>query len=152
MQKHQINVCLGFIGKTEEALNFYSNVFNVPILYTIKFKDIATEGIPPEEREKIARMALDFGGFHLCGEDLDVASATELATADIKHIPKQFFSITLNNEQEVDKIVAQLSEDGNIIVPFAPQLFAPYYGRLVDRYGIGWELDVAFEEGSSEYD
>ena len=41
MKKHQLNVCLGFMGQTEEALTFYSKVFNVPVLYTMKYKDFS---------------------------------------------------------------------------------------------------------------
>lgn len=148
MEKYQLNVCLGFMGQTEEALTFYSKVFNVPVLYTMKYKDFTLEGIRPEDGEKVGRMALDFGHMHLCGEDLNVLRPSdESVSTEYDRLPRQFFSITLDNQQEVDAIATHLSEGGHIIVPFAPQFFAPYYGRLVDRYGVGWELDVAFDEG-----
>ncbi|MGT2930370.1 hypothetical protein ACVR1G_09120 [Streptococcus dentasini] len=96
-----------------------------------------------EAGEKVAWMALQLGNIQLWGEDRGYFAQYGTDVADFNQIPRQFISVYMADEAEADRTMAQLSQGGNIILPFAPNFFSPYYGRVIDRYGIGWELLVS---------
>ncbi len=140
----KVNLFLGFKDQAEEAFQLYSQVFNSPIEQIFRVQDLPNGAdFSGEASNKIAWMSLQLGNLQLWGEDRGYYAQYGTESADPNQIPRQFISVYMANESEADQAMAQLSQGGNIILPFAPNFFSPYYGRVIDRYGIGWELMVA---------
>lgn len=140
----KVNLFLGFKDQAEEAFQLYSQVFNSPIEQIFRVKDLPNGAdFSSEASKKIAWMSLQLGNIQLWGEDRGYYAQYGIEPVAPNRIPRQFISVYMANEAEADQAMAQLSQGGNIILPFAPNFFSPYYGRVIDRYGIGWELMVA---------
>lgn len=140
----KVNIFLGFKDQAEEAFQLYSRVFNSPIERIIRVKDLPNGAdFSRQAGDKIAWMSLTLGNIQLWGEDRGYFAQYGTEAADPKQVPRQFISVYMADEAEVDQTMTQLSQGGQVILPFAPNFFSSYYGRLVDRYGIGWELMVS---------
>ena len=51
-------------------------------------------------------------------------------------------SITVPDEAEADRVFAALSEGGLVTMPLAKTFWAPKFGMLSDRFGVGWMVSV----------
>jgi PhnB protein len=43
---------------------------------------------------------------------------------------------------EAERVFTQLSEGGEVVLPFGPAPWSAGYGMLVDRFGIPWQVNV----------
>jgi PhnB protein len=57
----------------------------------------------------------------------------------------QGFALTIlaKTEAEADKTFAALGEGGQVTMPLAKTFFAPRFGMLADKFGVGWMVLVA---------
>lgn len=140
---YKVNVFLGFKDQAEEAFQLYSQVFNTPIEKILRVKDLPNgTDFSSEEGQKVAWMCLQLGNIQLWGEDRGYFAQYGTELADPNQIPRQFISVYLADKTEADKAMAKLAQGGKVVLPFGSNFFSPYYGRVVDAYGIGWELMV----------
>jgi PhnB protein len=51
-------------------------------------------------------------------------------------------SITVPDEAEAARVFAALSEGGLVTMPLAKTFWAPQFGMLQDRFGVGWMVSV----------
>jgi PhnB protein len=51
-------------------------------------------------------------------------------------------SITVSDEAEADRVFAALAEGGLITMPLEKTFWAPKFGMLQDRFGVGWMVSV----------
>jgi PhnB protein len=51
-------------------------------------------------------------------------------------------SITVADEAEANRVFAALSEGGLVTMPLEKTFWAPKFGMLQDRFGIGWMISV----------
>ena len=67
-----INPYINFNGNAEEAFSFYKSVFGGEFAMIMRFKDMATPGVPlsETEAEKIMHIALPIGKNVLMGNDV----------------------------------------------------------------------------------
>ena len=70
---------------------------------------------------------------------------TELLGADIppdrfQPIRSAYLSLTLDSDQEADRVFALLSEGGQIFMPMQETFFASRFAMLRDRFGTSWML------------
>ena len=56
------------------------------------------------------------------------------------HQPNQWLVLSPGSREEADELFAKLAEGGQILYPIEEQAFAEFYGRLIDRFGIGWDV------------
>lgn len=40
----------------------------------------------------------------------------------------------------MDRLVAQLSDEGTVLMPLAADPFSQKYGRVQDKFGVAWQL------------
>ena len=52
-------------------------------------------------------------------------------------------SLTVANEIEADRVFAALGEGGQAQMPLTKTFWAPRFGMLKDRFGVGWMISVA---------
>ncbi|MBG9979412.1 VOC family protein [Facklamia lactis] len=139
----RLDVTLNFSGQAEEAFEFYSKLFGKEVsdLYRVKDMPNYQEAFAEEIHELVAWQAIEFEHFMLNGGDFEAIGLNRIETAERQSdaLPRTFLSLAMDSKQEADRVFNQLAEGGTVFIPLAEQDYSPYFGRLMDRYGIGWE-------------
>jgi predicted 3-demethylubiquinone-9 3-methyltransferase (glyoxalase superfamily) len=124
-----IAICLLFNNQAEEAVKFYTSLFkNSSIIET----SYSNEG-SPMPKGGVLKM-----GFRLEDQDLIALNSG----ADFTFNPSISFSVTLDNETELDTLWTKLSEGGSVLRPFQKYEWSEKYGWLSDKYGVSWQLGL----------
>jgi len=134
-----INPHINFNGNAEEAFTFYKSVFGGEFAKIIRFKDLASAGIPVAENEenKIMHIALPVGKSNrLMANDVPEAMGR---TNENENRSKIF--INTESKEEADKLFNGLSVGGQIEGPIGDSPWGSYFGCFRDKYGIEWIVE-----------
>ena len=138
-----LNPYLNFMGKTEEAFNFYKSVFGVEFTTFQRFKDTPESGkMSVEDGEKIMHVALPIGN----GSMLMATDAIE--SFGKKLVEGTNFSISINaeSEEEATKLFNGLSEGGVVEMPLQKTFWGAYFGIWKDKLGIQWMVNYDYNQ------
>lgn len=133
-----INPHINFNGNAEEAFNFYRSVFGGEFANIVRFKDLASPGIPIADKEanKIMHIALPIGKNILMGNDVPESMGQVNERENRSKI-----SISAESREEADKLFNGLSAGGDIEMPINESPWGSYFGMFRDKYGIEWMID-----------
>lgn len=133
------SIYLNFMGNTEEAFDFYKQVFGTDYIAPImRMNEVpASPNQPPlaeNEQNMVMHVALPIlGDLVLMGTDM---------LESMGHNMNQGNNISLNLEpdtrEETDKLFEALSDGGEVTMPLQDMFWGDYYGSCVDQYGIRW--------------
>ena len=131
---------LSFNGQCEAAFKLYERCLNGKITFMLTWGDSpAAADVPAEWRSKIAHATLVVGRTRLQGSD----------PAPGSYESPRGFGITLNpNEDEAERLFAELAEGGSVRVPLQETFWADRFAVLTDRFGIPWMINCHKPEGS----
>ncbi|GAB3419221.1 VOC family protein [Massilia agilis] len=130
---------LVFNGNCAEAMRFYERVLDGKIETTIRMADMpCPSGTPAGQGDLIAhiRLALDKNGNMLFAGDCPPSMPYE----GIKGVS---FTLSYDTVEQAQRIFADLSEGGQITMPFAPAFWAQGSGMVTDRFGVPWIVNGA---------
>ena len=134
-----INPYLTFKGNCEEAFNFYKTVFGGKFSYVGRFKEMPqTDGmtIPSSESEKIMHISLP-----ISKETVLMGSDSSEAFGYATVIGNNFsISINAKSQTEADRLFHGLSESGKVTMPMSKTFWGSYFGMVVDKFGIQWQV------------
>ena len=145
-----VNPYLNFPGNTREAFDFYRSVFGGEFLAVLRFRDFGenTMGIPDEEMDRIAHIALPLGPNNILMATDVVGNRQELKVGNNSYI-----TIEAESAEEADRLFQGLSAGGRVEMPLQQTQWAEKYGICIDRYGVQWMIDytgnVRFGNGAS---
>jgi len=127
----KITPFLWFDNEAEEAVNFYTSLFN-----NSKVKTVTLYG---EERAKAAER--DQGtvmtvSFQIEGQDFTAINGGPV----FKITPTISFFINCDNPEEIVRLWSKLSEGGEIFMELNKYPFSEKYGWVKDKYGVSWQL------------
>jgi PhnB protein len=124
---------LFFPGTTEEAMSHYQGILGGDLSVTRRgdVDPTASEG----ERDLVINAALDSGDFTLRASDRDDA------TNDVQ--TRIELTVVGTDEGALRKIFDGLSEGGTVKAPLERMFWGDIFGALVDRFGIGWQVNIA---------
>lgn len=135
----RVTTYLNFPGNTEEAFNFYKEVFNGE--FTGKglqhFRDVNVPAEVPmtdEIKDLIIHAELTIFGNHI----LMATDAPESMGFKMIHGNNMHIHLEPDSREETERLFNALSEGGNVIMPMADMFFGAYYGACSDKYGINW--------------
>ena len=137
-----INPYLNFMGKTEEAFNFYRSVFGGEFIGGInRFKDTPDgDKMSASDQQKVMHIALPIGkGNILMGTDMLESMGQKLNAGNNFSI-----SITAESKAEANKIYNALSVGGKIEMPLADAFWGAYFGMFADKFGIQWMVNYEY--------
>ncbi len=139
-----VRLFLNFDGYTEQAFGLYEKVFGTKIKSIFKIKDSPMkEDYSPQEQEMVLWAEMEIGNFVIYGEDSGCFNTVgELTQPQRGSYPRQFISLGLGSREEVDRVFSSLAEGGIVVRPLGKVFFCEYYGRIVDRFGVAWELMI----------
>ena len=134
----QVNPYIHYSGNCEEALNFYVKAIGAKIDVIMRVKDSpAEEHLPPEMADKVLHSQFTIDG--------EVVMASDAPPA---HFEKpQGFSVALQIQDpaEGEKTFTALAEGGTIQMPYGATFWSKGFGMCVDKFGIPWMVNSAFE-------
>lgn len=129
---------LFFEGRCEEAIEFYKRAVGAEVLMRMRFRDSPEPpppgAVPPGSEDKVMHACLRIGETEVMASDGGCSEAASF----------QGFSLSLSvaDEAEADRVFAALAEGGEVRMPLGRTFFAPRFGMLADRFGVGWMVIV----------
>ena len=129
----QLNPYLSFNGQCEAAFKYYEEVFGGKIIFMQTWGDSPMcDELPAEARGNIMHATLKVGESLVMGAD---------APADHYQQPKgTHIVINVKEPSEGERIFGQLSDGGNVEMPFTPTFFSPGFGMCADKFGTLWMI------------
>ena len=135
----QVQVYLFFAGRCEEALEFYKRTIGAEVEMLMRFKDSPEPPqpgmIPPGSENKIMHTCFRIGDTTVMASDGRCEGAATFEGFSL--------SLTVANESEANRVFAALGEGGQVQMPLTKTFWAPRFGMLKDRFGVGWMISVA---------
>ncbi|PER48314.1 hypothetical protein COL26_31875 [Bacillus thuringiensis] len=128
----KITTFLMFEGKAEEAMNFYTSLFDRSEIVNISRYD---ENGPGKEGSVI------HATFTLNGQEFMCIDSY------VKHAftftPSMSLYVTCETEKEIEAVFHKLAQDGSVLMPLGSYPFSKKFGWLNDKYGVSWQLALA---------
>jgi predicted 3-demethylubiquinone-9 3-methyltransferase (glyoxalase superfamily) len=132
MQK--ITPFLWFDSQAEEAMNFYTAVFdNSKIVEINRYPEGPLEGPMAGMEGKVLTGVFQLAGFQFMALD---------GGPQFKFTPAISFFVNCDTEAEIDALWAALSEGGEVAMPLQAYPFSPRFGWIQDKYGLSWQLNL----------
>lgn len=138
------SIYLNFPGNTEEAFNFYRDIFRSEFHGGIhRFGDIpAAEGQPPiseQDKKLVLHVELPItGGQMLMATDAPESMGFKVQPGNNMHI-----NLEPDSREETKRLFEALAEGGTITMPLQDMFWGAYYGSCTDKYGINWMVNHA---------
>jgi len=129
----KINTFLMFEGQAEEAINFYTSLFDdSEIVRIIKY---GPDGPGGSEAEGTVHNAL----FTLKGQQyMAFDSYTEHG---FTFTPSISLFVHCDSEKELETLYEKLMEGGTAAMPLGDYGFSKKFGWVQDRFGVSWQLN-----------
>lgn len=137
-----LNTYLTFEKECREAFEFYRSVFGGDFLFVQTFGDGPPDlEVPEDERDRIMHVSLPIGESVLMGSD-------HATTFGPSPQAGSNFSITVSpdDKADADRLLAGLSEGGNLVMPMQDMFWGAYFGMCVDKFGIRWQINFESPE------
>ncbi|MEW9182124.1 VOC family protein [Bacillus mycoides] len=131
----KITTFLMFEGKAEEAMNFYTSLFNQSEIVSISRYD---ENGPGKEGTVIHET------FTLNGQEFMCIDS--YVKHDFTFTPAMSLYVTCDTEEEIETVFNKLAQDGKVLMPLGSYPFSKKFGWLNDKYGVSWQLTLAGDE------
>jgi PhnB protein len=124
-----------FGGRCEEALDFYRKALGAEILMLSRFKEAPQpQGLPDCFDDKVMHASIRIGETILMASDGRCEGKQEFEGFSL--------SLTVPDEAEADRVFAALSDGGLVTMELEKTFWAPKFGMLQDRFGVGWMVSV----------
>ncbi|MGU3369341.1 VOC family protein [Bacillus mycoides] len=131
----KITTFLMFEGKAEEAMNFYTSLFNQSEIVSISRYD---ENGPGKEGTVIHATFTLNGHEFMCIDSY--------VKHDFTFTPAMSLYVTCDTEEEIETVFNKLAQDGAILMPLGAYPFSKKFGWLNDKYGVSWQLTLVGDE------
>jgi PhnB protein len=133
----RLNPYISFSDNARQALEFYQGVFGG----TLTLNTFGEYGAPDTpEADKIMHGLLETdSGFTLMGAD---------TPPGMEYNPGTNITVSLSGDDaaELRGYWEKLSGGGTVLVPLEKQLWGDEFGQCVDRFGIGWMVDIGQQQ------
>jgi predicted 3-demethylubiquinone-9 3-methyltransferase (glyoxalase superfamily) len=129
MQK--VTPFLMFEGKAEEAMSFYTSIFEQSQIISI------ARYVPGEPgTEGTVKKAV----FTLNNQEFICIDSN--ISHGFTFTPAMSLFVKCNTDNEVDHLYEELSEGGTVMMPLNTYPFSKKFGWVTDKYGVSWQLTL----------
>ncbi|RZJ08343.1 MAG: VOC family protein [Rubrivivax sp.] len=135
----KIDPYLFFDGRCEEAIEFYKKALNAKVEFLMRNSESPEpppEGtLPPGSENKIMHASVHIGGALVMMSD-------GLCSGEGSF---KGFSLSLDcpDADLARESFASLSDGGQVTMPLGKTFWAPLFGMVTDRFGVGWMVGVS---------
>ena len=135
----RVNTYLNFQGNTEEAFNFYKDVFGTEFISVTRMKDMPRPAGAPAlleaDAEKIMNIQLPITNGHV----LMATDALESLGHKVNAGNNVTISLDLDSAEEAQRIYSKLMINSpENSGPLAPMPWGAMWGSCQDQFGIRW--------------
>lgn len=128
----KITTFLMFEGDAEEAITFYTSLFDDSEIVSIS--KYGPDGPNGPEAEGTVQNAL----FTLKGHQY---MAIDSFGHDFTFTPSISLFVKCDSEEELETLYEKLSDDGEVAMPLDNYGFSTKFGWVQDRFGVSWQLN-----------
>jgi uncharacterized glyoxalase superfamily protein PhnB/uncharacterized protein YndB with AHSA1/START domain len=132
---------LFFDGRCEEALEFYKKTLGAKVEMMMRFSenpDPQPGMCAPGNENKIMHSCFRIGNTQVMASD---------GMAKGNPMFKGFaLSVSAKDETDADRMFKALADGGQVQMPLGKTFFAPRFGMVADRFGMGWMVIVTPSE------
>ena len=129
----KLNTYLNFPGTCAEALGFYETHLSAKVLMKSTFDEMPEpKQFPPGMEKGILHARIMLGDTVLMASDGPPERVQPMRSA--------YLTLSVDSNEEAERIYAALSEGGEIFMPLAEMFFAHRFAQFRDKYGINWML------------
>lgn len=134
-----IEVYINFNGNCREAVNFYSEVFETEKPQIMAYGDAPANPefpISEEAKDLVMHTNLNIAGSRIMFSDV---------SPGMPFVVGNNISLTVisDNMDYITSAFQKLSIGGNVQMELQETFWSKCYGYLIDKYGIGWQLNYA---------
>lgn len=135
----KIEPYLFFDGRCEEAIEFYQKALGAKVEFLMRNAESPEPPppgvLPPGSEDKICHATVRIGGAPVMMSDGMCGGDTRF----------KGFSLSLDcpDEGAAREAFAALADGGRITVPLEKTFWAPLFGMVNDRFGVGWMVGVS---------
>ena len=138
----RIDPYLKFDGTCREAFEFYRSCLGGDFDSAMTFRDGPPGmGVADESLDKMMHISLPIGSCVLMGCDDVPGFGPPTVFGD-----NFWVSLRVDSREEADSVFAKMSEGGQVTVPMEDMFWGSYFGALVDRFGINWQVHHSPDE------
>jgi len=133
----KIQPYLFFQGRCDEALDLYKAVFDADVMLLLRYRESPEAPpmpLPPGWEEKVMHAELRIGETVLMASD-GCGSGTPCFEGFS-------LSVDMPDAETARRAFDALAAGGAVQMPLDKTFFAPCFGMLTDRFGVGWMLIV----------
>lgn len=123
---------LMFTGNAEEAMHFYTSLFSNSKIESItryKANEMGKEG------------TVMHATFSLNGQEFMCIDSP--AVHAFTFTPAISIYVTFDMEDEIDKVFAALSKEGQVMMPLNAYPFSKKLAWCADKFGVSWQLSLS---------
>ncbi len=125
-----------FGGRCEEALEFYRATLGAEVQMLMRYKESPepNPAMPECFGDKVMHASFRVGETTLMASDGMCDGTPNFEGFSL--------SITVPDEAAADRVFKALAEGGLVTMPLERTFWAPKFGMLSDRFGVGWMVSV----------
>lgn len=129
----RLNPYISFAGDARQAMEFYQGVFGGSLRLNT-FSEYGAQDTPDADKIMHGMLETD-GGFTLMGADTPTG---------MEHNPGTNITVSLSGDDadELRGYWEKLAAGGAVSVPLEKQMWGDEFGMCVDRFGIGWMVNI----------
>jgi PhnB protein len=129
----QLTTYLNYGGNCEEAFRFYEKHLGGKITMLMHHgEQPAAPNAASDSIRGVLHARMELGGTELLGADMPPDRFQPMRSA--------YLTLTLDSDQEADRVFALLSDGGQIFMPMQDTFYASRFAMLRDRFGTSWML------------
>lgn len=128
----QVTPFLMFSGQAEEAMNFYTSVFEGSSILRIKRYAAGEAGA----EGSVYQAAFSLNGREFLCIDSPMKHAFNFT-------PSISFFVTNADETAIERYFQALSAGGQVLMPLGEYPFSKKFGWVQDRFGVSWQLSAS---------
>lgn len=132
-----LNPYIGFKGNAREAIEFYHSVFGGDLLIST-FGEMHASQDPSEDNLVMHSRLATANGLTLMVSD---------TPARMDYTPGTNITVSLSGDREDEAVLTEywnkLIEGANVTMPLSTAVWGDSFGMCVDKFGIGWLINIA---------
>jgi PhnB protein len=129
----QLKTYLNYGGNCRQAFRFYEQHLGGRITMMMTHGEAPNQAdVPAGWKDAILHARIDIGGTELLAADIPPDRFQPMRSA--------YLSLSLDSNEEAERVYALLSEGGQVFMPMEETFFAFRFAMLRDRFGTSWML------------
>jgi PhnB protein len=131
----RLNPYISYVHNARQALEFYKDVFGGTLALNT-FGEAGAQHSPDDAEKIMHGMLQTDSGYTLMAAD---------TPAGMEHHPGNNIAMSLSGDDadELHGYWEKLSTSGTVTMPMEKQMWGDEFGMCVDKFGIGWMVNIA---------